>query len=256
MTIHHWLTPTISTNQTTHGHQNCLLVFLISGQGYFTFLYWYAKHNWEGERKEEQNHGLGLAPSATGRSLWHFCAALCAFVGYRGRIFARNSHKATRTADSFSCIGQPELSPQVLAATFLTSVNWSPLCPALITWLTCSVNWSLLAAPFCWLLCLVRPLLPIILFSWLCPPLFSGTFLLLSTSGLMGDIIHKHSVWVLRQNRQRDCLTGTHTTNAQLCVTIAVHALFSVDETLLLKYVNLSTDFREPQFIEVEMSPF
>ena len=45
-------------------------------------------------------------------------------------------------------------------------------------------------------------------------------------------------------------------------LSIAVHVFascilmsFSVDETLLLRYMNLSTDFREPSF-RVEMSPF
>ena len=63
VTIHRRPTPTISTIQNTHGHQNCLVVFLISGQGYFTFLYQHTKHNIhnrEGGRKEEQAiTGLG-----------------------------------------------------------------------------------------------------------------------------------------------------------------------------------------------------
>ena len=45
---------------------DCLVVSLISGQGYFTFLYGRTEHNIhnrEGGRKENK-HGLGLAPSA------------------------------------------------------------------------------------------------------------------------------------------------------------------------------------------------
>ena len=88
------------------------------------------------------------------KSMTLLCCSL-AFAGYRRRVFARNSHKATRNADSFSRIGQPGLSPQVLAATFLTSIDWCPLCPALISWLTffwllAPVDCSLLL-PFSWL---------------------------------------------------------------------------------------------------------
>ena len=38
----------------------------------------------------------------------------------------------------FSLVGQPRLNPQVLAAASLTSIDWSPLCPALISWLAFS----------------------------------------------------------------------------------------------------------------------
>ena len=75
-------------------------VFLMSVQGYFTFLYQHTKYTTEVREKGRTNtHRLGLAPSARGKILWHFCAALSAFAGYRRREFARNSHKATRNAD-------------------------------------------------------------------------------------------------------------------------------------------------------------
>ena len=52
-------------------------------------------------------------------------------------------------------------------------------------------------------------LLSVLLFTWPC--IFSGTFLSSSTSGLVVDLELKPFVLVSRQNRQRDCLTGTHT---------------------------------------------
>ena len=44
-----------------------------------------------------------------------------------------------------------------------------------------------------------------------CPCVFSCTFLSSSTSGLVADLELKPFVWVSRQNRQRDHLTGAHT---------------------------------------------
>ena len=41
-------------------------------------------------------------------------------------------------------------------------------------------------------------------------PVLSVTFLPFSSSGLVGDLACKPFVWVSRQNRQRDPLTGTH----------------------------------------------
>ena len=39
-------------------------------------------------KKQTNKHGLGSAPSAKrGKSIWHFCAALRGFTGYRGRVF-------------------------------------------------------------------------------------------------------------------------------------------------------------------------
>ena len=46
-------------------------------------------------------------------------------------------------------------------------------------------------------------------FSWL--SFYSETFLPSSSSSLVGDLMRKPIAWVLRQNRQRDPLTGTHT---------------------------------------------
>ena len=53
---------------------------------------------------------------------------------------------------------------QVLAAAFLTSVDWSPLCPTLIS-LTASFYRLVSAAPFCWLFpSLDCSLMPAVLF--------------------------------------------------------------------------------------------
>ena len=59
-----------------------------------------------------------------GRSLWRFCAALRAFVGYRGRVFARNFHKATRNAES--SLDCPVLSTGLFCSLLLT-VLFNPL---------------------------------------------------------------------------------------------------------------------------------
>ena len=61
-----------------------LVVSLISGQGYFTFLYGHTKHNIhnrEGERKKEQtNTDLGELQAQEGRSFWHFPSILWAIT--------------------------------------------------------------------------------------------------------------------------------------------------------------------------------
>ena len=103
-----------------------LMVSLISSQGHYTFLYGHTKHNREGGRKEQTNkHGSGSAPNARGGSLWHFCAALRAFAGNRGRILARNFHKATRNADSsYDC---PVLTTGLFRSLLLTVLFSPPL---------------------------------------------------------------------------------------------------------------------------------
>ena len=80
----------------------------------------------EGKNKRT-NTDLGQL-QAQERSMWHFCAALRAFAGYRGRVFARNFHKATRNANSFLALVSPaSIGQQVLAVVFLTSVILSSL---------------------------------------------------------------------------------------------------------------------------------
>ena len=81
------------------------------------------KYTTERVEGKKNNHRLGLAPNAR-RSLWHFYAALCEFVGYCERVFTQNSHKPLGmltyllTLVYLASVGQ-----QVLAAAFLTSVD-------------------------------------------------------------------------------------------------------------------------------------
>ena len=126
VTIPCWTTPISQPTKLVMAIRIIKWVFLISGWGYFTFFYGYTTHNRE----------VGIA-------------APHAFAGYQRCVFAQNSHKATRNADSFSRIGQPRLSPQVLAAAFLTTVDCSPLCLTLL--LTAHCCWPFSATPFCWL---------------------------------------------------------------------------------------------------------
>ena len=106
-----------------------LVVSLISDQRHYTFLYRYAKHNWEGRIKEQTNkHGLGSAPSARGGSLWHFYAALRVFAGYRGRLLGRNYHKASGNADSsLDCPVRSLLLPSADCSLHPSFVNWLSL---------------------------------------------------------------------------------------------------------------------------------
>ena len=95
--------PTISASLNHSWSMIHLVVFLISDRGYFTFLYRYTKHNWEGERKEQLNkHGLGSAPSTRRKkSMIHF---LCILWANTGVYSSKNSHKATSNADIFSAL--------------------------------------------------------------------------------------------------------------------------------------------------------
>ena len=160
---------------------------MVFDQGHYTFLYGHAKHNQEVGGKEQTNkHGLGSAPSARrGMSMWHFCAALRAFAGYRGRVLARNFHKATWNADS------------------------SLDCPAAIFSLPppadCVLLWTAISSR----------LFPSALLCQLPLSVFSGTFLPSSTSGLAGDLALRPFVWVSLQSRQRDSLTGAQHTPTQ-----------------------------------------
>ena len=94
--------------------------------GTLHIFYGHTKHNREGERKEQTNkNGFGSPPSATGGSLWHSCAALRAFVGYRRRVLVRNSNKVTRNADS--SLDCPVLSTGLFCSLLLTVFFSLPL---------------------------------------------------------------------------------------------------------------------------------
>ena len=81
------------------------MVSLTSDQGHYTFLYGYTEHNRDGGRKELTNkHGLGSAPSARKESLFDtFCAVLCAFVDYHGRVFCAK-HPQKPMLSSVDCV--------------------------------------------------------------------------------------------------------------------------------------------------------
>ena len=161
-------TPTISAslNQTAHGQWFiCFCFFFISTQGHYIFLYGHTEHNREGGSKEQMNkHGLGISSKC---KKWE---ALRAFAGYRGRIIARNFHKATRNAES--------------------SFDFH-FCPATIFLLSASAD-----CVFLWTVISSR-LFSSALLCQLTLFVFSGNFLLPSTSGL----VLRPFVWVSRQNR-------------------------------------------------------
>ena len=171
--------PVISASLHHEGLVIHLVVFLISGLGYFIVLYGYAKRNREGGSKEGQTIGLELAPSERGGVCDTFCV----------------SCELTRACTRVKTLKKP--------LEKLTSVDWSPLCPTII-WL----SWSMLPSAYC-----------VLLLNALSCRLFSGTALPSSSSGLVGYLAHKPFLWISCQNRHRDSLTGTHihthTTNAQ-----------------------------------------
>ena len=182
--------PTIPTNQTTHDHQNRRVVFLISGQWYFTFRYQHTKYTTERvEEKEETATGLGLLQAQEGTSRWHFPCNLC-FCGLMSACTWAKLPQATGNADLNSHIGQPGICRSTGFSNCLSDFCWlvSSLPDSFLDLFSRLVS----AAPFCWLWCSVL--------SW--------TFLPSSTFDLVGDLMHKPFVWVLRRNR--DLLTATH----------------------------------------------
>ena len=68
----------------------------------------------------------------------------------------KTSSKPLGMLTLLTVVNPASVGQQLLAAAFRTSVDWSPLCSTLISWLTHSVDWSLcslLLCPllFCWL---------------------------------------------------------------------------------------------------------
>ena len=88
-----------------------LVVFLISGQGYFTYLYIYAKNNRESRRKEQTNkHELGSAPRARRREVYVTFFVHSVFLWANASVYSsENSHKATSNADLTSRVGPPSV---------------------------------------------------------------------------------------------------------------------------------------------------
>ena len=157
--------PTISARLNHSWPVIRLVVFLISGQGYFTFLYRYAKHNREGGRKKTQTN---RSKRKREKFVTLLCSSPCIYRLSRACILRETSTKPLGMLN------------HLLTDLFCRLVSAAPFC-----WLCASLDWPLL-------------------------PTVSGTFLP-SSSGLVGDLARKPFVWVSRQNRQRDSLTGTHT---------------------------------------------
>ena len=165
-----------------------LVVFLISVQGYLYILYRYpwTKHNWEGRKKEQTNkHRLGSAQSARRGEVYVTLFVHSVFLWANVSVYSsENSHKATSNADLASRVG-----PQVLAAAFLTSIDWSPPCPTHLP------DWPVLSTgPFCCFL-------PLTALSCRLSSSLGPSFP--RPSGLMGHLVRRRFVWVSRQNRQR-----------------------------------------------------
>ena len=138
-------------------------------------------HNREGGRKRKtNNYGLGLAPSARReKSVTFWCSSPVHLLAIAW-VYSRETPTKPlgMLTHLLALVNLESIVQRVLAAAFLTSVDWSSLCPSLISWLTFSRR---LSPTDCSLL------LP----SADCVPPFSGTFLPSSTSGLVGDLAYK-----------------------------------------------------------------
>ena len=89
-----------------------LVVSLISGQGYFTFLYVHIKHkilNQEGGGKENKQTWTWVSSKRKKGEVCDTFLAFCASVGEHERVFERNSHIVTRNVYSSSHVGQTGL---------------------------------------------------------------------------------------------------------------------------------------------------
>ena len=162
--------PTISASFNHSWLVIQVVVFLISGQGYFPFLYRYTNHNREGGRKEQTDLGQLQAQERVG--LWHFLSILGANVSV---YTSENSHKATSNAD-------------------LSSLPYFHLCRQSSSALLC----RLVSSAF--------RVLPLNDFS--CRLSLRHTFP--RPSSLVGDLGHWHFVWVSRQNKGILWLAPTH----------------------------------------------
>ena len=131
------------------------------------------------EEKRTKKYGLGLAPSACRERFVTLLRSFLCICGLaQAYIRAKFSQSYKERWLMISRWPTRPLSPQTLA-------------PALFRWLPC------------WLPCSV-------LFCWLVSSVLPGTFLPLSSRGLVGNLVCTPFVWVSRQNQQRDPLIGTH----------------------------------------------
>ena len=149
---------------------DCLVVSLTSDPGHYTFLYRYAKHNWEGGRKEKTNkHGLGLASSARkGKSV-----TLC-ILWANVSVYSNEIVTSYLQCWHLALVNPASVGQQVLAVVFLTSVD-SLLCPTSVFSLPPSSDCVILCTAIssqlfssalrCQLLCLLSDL-PSLLYFW------------------------------------------------------------------------------------------
>ena len=128
MTIHRRPTPTISTNQITHGHQNRLVAFLISGWGISHFFTNTQNTQPRGLKKRKINNRTWVSSKCRREVCDTFVQLSVHFAGYCEGVFALNSRKPQGMLTNLLTLVNPaSVGHQVLAATFLTSVDWTPL---------------------------------------------------------------------------------------------------------------------------------
>ena len=144
--------PLSQTPKTTHDKQIRLVVSLIFGQGYYTFLNGHTKPNREGGRKENK-HELGLAPSARREKFVTFlCRTPCVCRLSQECITTKFPQSYLECWLILSRWPTRYLSPQVLAAALLDRQpppDFGRLfCSASFTWLLLSLDWLLLPTGF------------------------------------------------------------------------------------------------------------
>ena len=148
------------------------------------------------KEKRTNKHGYWLAPSAREKFVPLLCSSPCICWLITTSVYSSEI---------------PAEPPGMLTHPFtLANPASEPTGPS-----SCSL---LLTALFCWLLLTIDCLLLFCRLGssfWLpssvdCPVLSTTLFLSLPSSGLVGNLARKSFVRVLRQNRQRDTLAGTH----------------------------------------------
>ena len=127
--------------------------------------------------RRTNKYGLGLAPRARKEKFWYFFVVFCVSVAIASvSVRAKFPHKPPGT------LAHP------LALADLASESTGP-------------NFSFSSRFF---LTVAFPWLSLTPINCLGPCLSS------SSSGLVGNLVRKHFVWVSRQSRQRNPLTGVH----------------------------------------------
>ena len=161
----------------------------ISSQGYFIFLYGHTKHsihNWEGERKENKQTRTWVSSKFKNGEVCDTFVELTMHLWVSTGVYS--SEIPTKPPGTLT-------HPLRLANTACESTGPSSRLSFLDYRLpSTSVDCLVLSSSlFCLLL------------------FYSGTFLLTSSSGPVGNLAGRPFVQVSCQNRQRDRLIGTHT---------------------------------------------